>query len=132
MFRPGNPEWRKWLQVSAIVILVAGLVGAAMIYKASADYSRRVQAYESGGGEVLPSPDNSKQFLRDLQLYGGTANVLAYQLRTWFADLWRGKSLACMIALITILVSLAIFYAARRLPPRGRPDSRKADHRGEG
>ena len=75
----------------------------------------RVQAYESGAGEILPSPDNSKQYLRELELYGGKANVLAYQLRTWFAGLWRGKRLAYLIIFITVVVSSMTILLGRRL-----------------
>ena len=110
--------------MSGIAILVVGLVGAALIYKASADYSTRVQEYRARGGEILPSPDNSKQYLRELELYGGTANVLAYELRTWFVGLWQGESLAYTIIFITVLVSSGIFYVASRLPPGAGKEAR--------
>ena len=121
----GKPGRRNVLYLSGIAILIAGLVCAALVYKAAVDSSNMAQAYESGDGTVLPSPDNSKQYLRELQLYGGAANVLAYELRTWFSGLWQGKSLACMIIFITILVASTIFHLARRLPSRTEADSRR-------
>ncbi len=119
MFRFGKLDRRNVLYCSGIAILIAGLVCAALVYKAAVERSDMVRAYESGDETVLPSPDNSKQYLRELQLYGGTANVLAYELRTWFSGLWQGKSLACIIIFITILVASGIFYLAAN-PPRRR------------
>lgn len=129
---PGGGSPQKWLYVSGIAILVAGLLAAALIYKTAADFSKRAQDYQSRAGEALPSPDNSKQYLRELQLYGGTANVLAYELRTWFAGLWEGESLAYTIIFITLLVSSGIFYVASRLPSGAGPDSRREDPGGTG
>jgi hypothetical protein len=107
---------RKRLYFCAIAILLAGLACSALLYyKASVECSKRLAAYESGAGELLPSPDNSKQYVRELELYGGTANVLAYRLRAWLGGLWRGKRLAYTIFVITVLVSWGIFQVARRL-----------------
>ena len=57
-------------------------------------------------------PEDSKKYLRDLELYGGKANVLMDQFRRWFMGLWHGKSLAYTIAGITIFISLGTFYVA--------------------
>jgi len=101
------------------IILLAGLGSSVLIYELSRDRSASVLGYEDAGGSVYPiSPEDSKQYLRGLELYGGTANVLADELRRWFAGLWHGQSLAFTVAFITILVSSGIFYTARRLPPR--------------
>ncbi len=125
-----NPDRRKLLYICAGAVLVAGLVCSALIYTASVYYSNSVRAYESGEGAYLPSPDNSKQYLRELELYGGTANVLAYELRTWFDGLWHGKSLAYTIIFITVLVSSGLFYAAR-LTPSGAGSSGAGEERGK-
>ncbi|MDR3569064.1 MAG: hypothetical protein P4L43_13630 [Syntrophobacteraceae bacterium] len=122
MLRFENEGLRKWLYFSAIAIMVTGIACSTLIYhKASVDCSNRMQAYASGEASVYPSPDTSKQYLRELELYGGTANVLAYQLRSWFSGLWRGKRLAYTLILITVLVSSGIVYVARRLPSRKDP-----------
>jgi hypothetical protein len=110
---------QKWLYLISGIILLAGLGSAVLIYASSLERSASVLGYEEGGGSVYPiQPDDSKQYLRGLELYGGTANVLADELRRWFAGLWRGKSLAFMVACIAILVSWVLFRAARRLPSR--------------
>jgi hypothetical protein len=116
-------KWRTanlhaFLYLVSGIILLAGLGSSVLIYELSGDRSASVLGYEDAGGSVYPIlPEDSKQYLRGLELYGGTANVLADELRRWFAGLWHGKSLAFTVAFITILVSAAIFYIARGLPP---------------
>jgi hypothetical protein len=101
------------------IILLAGLGSSVLIYELSGDRSTSVLGYEDAGGSVYPIlPEDSKQYLRGMELYGGTANVLADELRRWFVGLWHGKSLAFTVAFITIFVSSGIFYTARRLPSR--------------
>jgi len=101
------------------VVLLAGLGSAVLIYETSLDRSASVLGYEDAGGSVYPIlPEDSKPYLRGLELYGGTANVLADELRRWFIGLWHGKSLAFTVACITIFVSSVLFYTARRLPSR--------------
>ncbi|MGC8491247.1 MAG: hypothetical protein ACP5SH_05875 [Syntrophobacteraceae bacterium] len=112
-----NGSLRTWLYRSAVAVLVVGLFGAALIYKSSAD---RSQEYRNRAGQVLPSPDNSKQYLRQMELYGGTANVLAYEFRTWFVGLWQGTTLAYTIIFLTLLVSSGLLYVASCLP-RDKP-----------
>ncbi|MGA2026437.1 MAG: hypothetical protein ABSH17_05115 [Syntrophobacteraceae bacterium] len=123
-------KWRTvnlqaFLYLVSGIILLAGLGSSVLIYELALDRSASVLGYEDAGGSVYPIlPDDSKQYLRGLELYGGTANVLADELRRWFAGLWHGQSLAFTVAFITVLVSWGIFYTARRLPPRFRSGGR--------
>ncbi len=56
-------------------------------------------------------PLDNKKYVHDLQVYGGTANVIAAEFREWFAGLWYGKNLAYTIAVLTVLVVLVVrFY----------------------
>ena len=55
-------------------------------------------------------PLDNKKYIHDLQVYGGTANVLAAEFREWFAGLWYGKNLAYTIAALTILVVLVVRF----------------------
>lgn len=92
------------------VILLVGLSSAFLIYRAAENES---PGYEEGR---LFDPDYSKSNLRELERYGGEANVLAYELRLWFAALWHGKSLAVIVACVTILFSVGCFYVADHPP----------------
>ena len=101
------------LNLIGAIILLVGLGSAILIYRTAENDSNRVLGYEEGNGSVYPvRPEDSKKYLRDLELYGGKANVLAYEFREWFVGLWQGKSLAFTVGCITILISMVVFYAA--------------------
>ncbi len=90
------------------VILLAGALAAVAIWIANAS----------------PSPttvdlERSKQYLHDMEVYGGRANVLAEDFRDWFAGLWRGRNLACTVAVLTVLVALVYRFFATPLPEDG-------------
>jgi hypothetical protein len=109
------------LNLISATILLVGLGGAVLIYQTAANDVNSVLGYEEEGGSAYPiTPEDSKMFLRDLELYGGKTNVLAYQFRTWLVGLWHGKSLAFTVACIAIAVSFGFFYAANHLPTRLR------------
>jgi hypothetical protein len=112
-----------WLNLISAMILVAGLGSAILIYQTAQNYSGGVLGYEEGGGSVYPvMPEDSKKYLRDLQLYGGKANVLMDEFRRWFVGLWHGKSLAFTVACISIFVSFGVFYTANHLPSSLKSD----------
>jgi hypothetical protein len=111
-----DKSWR--LNIISAMILLVGLSSATLIYLNAGKNSAGVLGYEAGDGVVYPiNPEDSKQYLRDLELYGGKANVLADEFRRWFAGLWHGKSLAFIIAGTAIIVSFGLFYAANYLMP---------------
>jgi len=106
------------LNLISAIILVAGLGSAILIYRAAEDTLYGVLGYEEGRGTVYPvMPEDSKQYLRGLELYGGKANVLMDQFRRWFIGLWHGKSLAYTVACITVFISFGVFYTANYLLP---------------
>ena len=108
---------RTCLNLISAVILLVGLGSAILIYRTAENNSSGVLGYEEEGGSVYPTmPEDSKKYLRDLELYGGKANVLMDELRRGFAGLWHGKLLAFTVACITILISFGVFYAANHLP----------------
>ncbi|MGZ3940374.1 MAG: hypothetical protein ACXVBK_16505 [Flavisolibacter sp.] len=106
------------LNLISVIILLGGLGSAILIYRTAEDTPYGVLGYEEGGGTVYPvMPEDSKQYLRGLELYGGKANVLMDQLRRGFMGLWHGKTLAFTIAFITFITSFALFYTANYLLP---------------
>ncbi len=125
-----NQHTRLYL-ISAIILL-AGLGSAVLIYLTAEDYSNNAIGYEVVGGTVYPiTPDNSKMYVHDLQLYGGKAAVLADEFMRWFAGFWHGKSLAFTVACITIFISLGIFFVANNSPTRLKSDVR-SEHKRDG
>jgi hypothetical protein len=57
-------------------------------------------------------PLDTKKYLRELELYGGKANVLSVELRQWFSGLWHGRALAATVAVLTISLAFAFWFVA--------------------
>jgi hypothetical protein len=111
------------LNLISVMILLVGLGSAVLIYRTAENDSNSVLGYEIIGGQAYPiMPEDSKMYLRDLQLYSGKAGVLADEFRRWFVGLWYGKSLAFTVAYITLFISFVVFYAANHLPSRLKSD----------
>ncbi len=107
MHRPGRHR------VVPAGILIIGLLIAAGIY------------WNAVAAEANPlgDPEDSKQYLREMQVYGGTANVLAGELREGFGSLWHGKRLAFTVAFLTIVSAGAGRFVTRRLPAPGEAEA---------
>jgi hypothetical protein len=111
------------LNLISVIIMMVGLGSALLIYRTAEDNSYGALGYEEKGGTVYPiMPEDSKKYLRDLELYGGKANVVMDELRRGFMGLWHGKSLAFTVAFITIFISFGVFYVANYLPSRLNSD----------
>lgn len=110
------PDLPARLKLIGALILLVGLVSAAWIYHTAETAPYGALGYEEEGGTLYPvMPEDSKEYLRGLELYGGTANVLADKFRRWLGGLFHGKSLAFIIACLSIAVCLGFFYAANHL-----------------
>ena len=92
-----------------IGILAAGLVASAVIYSRAAQPRPNPLGYE---------PGDSKQYLRQMEMYGGTANVLASEIRLCFDSLWHGTRLAYTVAFLTLL-SAGAYWLFTRPPLEG-------------
>ncbi|HTG11095.1 MAG TPA: hypothetical protein VK746_09890 [Candidatus Eisenbacteria bacterium] len=63
-------------------------------------------------GPVADDPlrlQDSRPYLRTMELYGGKANILAAELLDWFQSLWHGRRLAGTVACITVLSAAAVW-----------------------
>ena len=118
------------LNLITVMILLVGLGSAVLIYRTAENDSNSILGYEIIGGQAYPiMPEDSKMYLRDLQLYSGKAGVLADEFRRWFVGLWYGKSLAFTVAYITLFISFVVFYAANHLPSRLKSDVHSENNR---
>lgn len=103
--------------ISAIILLVGG-GSAILIYYHAGHGESGVYGYEEADGTLYPlRPEDSKEYLREMEFVGGKANVLVDKFRRWFAGLWQGKSLAVIIGGATLMISFGFFYAANYRPP---------------
>ncbi len=96
------------LYLIAAVILLVGLGSALLIY---------LTADTESDSTLIHDFENSKKYNRELELYGGKANVMADKLWRWFDGLWHGESLAYTVAGISILLSLGFSFFAYHTPP---------------
>jgi hypothetical protein len=88
------------------LILACGLAGAVVIWLVNAPPP-----------DLGPDLESSKVYLRQMEVVGGTANVLASEFRNWFAGLWHGRTLAYTVAVLTVLVAFVYDFFAMPLPP---------------
>lgn len=94
----------------AVVILVLGLGGALWIY---------VAAVLAPGDVSREDPTDSKQYQRQMELYGGKANLLAADLMRWLGSLWHGRRLALTVACATVVVAGGVWLLTDPPPASG-------------
>ena len=120
---------RLCLNLIGALVMLIGLGSSIFIYSTAGKDSNNILGYEANGGVVYPVlPEDSKKYLRDLELYGGKTAVLAEEFKHWFAGLWHGKSLAWVVAGTTIFISFCCFYAANTGFPHIPSDVRNENH----
>jgi hypothetical protein len=93
----------------ALAILLAGFGSALVIFITVTPAPTNPLGYD---------PEDSKQYLRELELYGGQANVLGYEFRQWFESLWHGRRLAVTVLCLTLAAALLYWVASTPLPPQ--------------
>ena len=96
----------------AIAILVAGFGSALVIYVTATPVPANPLGYD---------PEDSKQYLREMEVYGGKANLLASAFRQWVDSLWHGRRLAVTVVCLTLLLLLFFWVASTPLPPEVGP-----------
>ncbi len=113
---------KKRINIVAGIILSVGLLGSAIIYLAADHEPDAETVYQF-------KQEDSKRYVHDMELYGGKANVVASNIRSWFAGLWAGKQLASTVVWLTVITFAAFLFLADRLDPGSRPaDSHDGNH----
>ncbi len=92
----------------AAAILLAGFGSALVIYFTAAPTPPNPLGYE---------PEDTKKYLREMEVYGGKANVLASEFRKWFDSLWQGRQLAVTVVCLTLLLLFFFLFASTPLQP---------------
>ncbi len=90
-----------------IALLAAGFAASVAVFFAAGPKPENPLGYD---------PLESKKYLHDLEVYGGTANVLAAEFQEWFAGLWQGRNLAYTIAVLTALLVLVLRFFLAPIP----------------
>ena len=109
---------RRRMYLGSLALLLLGLFAAAVIYVTAEDDSSGMIGYEVVNGVAYPvAPADSKAYQRDLERFGGKANVLAVEFTRWFESLWQGRRLAFSVGFLGIIASLALYLFAKYLEP---------------
>lgn len=102
------------LYVIAAAVLLVGLLSAGLIYHTAAEQEKRATSYQIVGGNAYEvAPDDSKAYLRDMELFGGTSGILIANFNRWLGSLWHGKRLAYVLAIFSIGIAYICFSVAR-------------------
>src|SRR5574341_126756 len=97
---------RSRLLVAAVVILVVGVTTGLAVYFLAEDEPTHLGVYEM---------QISKQYVREIERFGGKTARLFDDLGRWFAERWQGKSLGVTIAFLAASVGLVLYLVARRI-----------------
>jgi hypothetical protein len=116
------PSIRTRLRLISATILMIGFGSAISIY---------LTVDSAPGNPLGYEPEDSRQYLREMEIYGGKANVLASELRRWFNGLWHGKRLTLTVACITALLASAFWLVAAQLPSDDEAGA-SSEHKGGG
>jgi hypothetical protein len=105
---------RKRFRLIGVLILVAGLLAAAVI-------DRRAAPGDESSDAILVG--NTKRYEYEMERIGGKSNVVATEIREWFGSLWHGRRLAHTLVFLSIGGSLACFLMAHLLTYPPPPDN---------
>jgi hypothetical protein len=97
---------RRRLRWIGTAILTAGLLSAALVYRATPPAGPNPDPLNSG---------YSKRDLYDMERIGGKSVVLAVELNKGFDSLWHGRRLAGTLVFFSLGGSLVCFFLANRL-----------------
>ncbi len=101
--RAGGPDPRR-LRILARWTLILGLGAALLIY---------VMARPAPPDPLGYDPMDTKRYLRELEVFGGKANILATQFRQWFEGLWEGRNLAGTVATLSVALAGGLRFLGR-------------------
>ena len=101
---------------AGVVILVAGLIGAALIYWLTADSAVKKTEIEYA---------NPRAYEFQIELLGGKATVYVVRFNEWFTGLWQGRQLAFTVAMLALVTALICFWLSKRLAEAVPSDHRQ-------
>ena len=120
-----NAALKKRLRLGSLIVLLAGLLSALLIYLFAEERPDDTLGYVVANGTAFPlATRDSKTYRREVQRFGGKAALAFDDFNQWFAGLWRGKALAKTVAWISVLLSVLAYLFALSLAPDPPPDQR--------
>jgi hypothetical protein len=89
-------------------VLVVGLILAAW-------FQYRVKV-DDRSAAMIAAARNTKTYEYQMEVYGGKANLLATEVHDSLAGLFQGRQLPVTVAVLSVIVAVMLFAAARYLP----------------
>jgi hypothetical protein len=116
---------QTFLSIVSALIMISGLGCAAYLYQKAVNEPADVLGDQAERSSVYQiQPEDSKKYQRDMEAVSGKAGLVVAEFRSKLAALWEGKSLAYMVAAMSILISFAFYFAANHLPEQRKPTGR--------
>ena len=91
---------------AGVFILVAGLIGAALIYWLTADSAVTKTEIEFA---------NPRAYEYQIERLGGKATVYVVRFNEWFTGLWQGRQLVFTVAVLAVVIALICFWLSKRM-----------------
>ncbi|MGH7995111.1 MAG: hypothetical protein ACREFX_02045 [Opitutaceae bacterium] len=101
---------------AAWAILVAGIAAGVVIFLTAQPDAPNPLGYD---------PKNTKEYVREMELYGGQANIFAAEITDWFRGLWHGKELAFTVAALALIVAWVLWFFGTHPPPEEAEDGKR-------
>ena len=101
---------RVMLKVLGVVILVSGLGSATSIWLTQDHIDRQQSAGDASITGPL-SPEDSRRYAHDVELYYGETGLLVDKWKRELAEWTQGKPLARLIAVASLILATGLFYA---------------------
>jgi uncharacterized membrane protein (DUF485 family) len=118
---PGKgPPLHKRIFYLGVAVLVAGLIGAALIYVSSAN---------TRSDDLTAQIADQRAYEYQIERFGGMATVYLVRFNEWLSSLWHGRQLAVTVGVLAIMIALVCFWVAGLLSaslPEGRDEGRKS------
>jgi hypothetical protein len=116
------------LRLCAVLVLALGLGCAVAVYVRAPEDAGGGIGYVTEGGQVYDvRPEDSRSYQRGLEYIGGKSAVLGVELREKFAGLWRGDSLAVLIALAAAGGCVVLLRLADKAEEKGEGRKRRGE-----
>ena len=121
LFSPTPATNRLMLKLLGVVMLVSSLGAASSIWLAQDRLDRQRSAEGANMTEPL-SPEDSRRYTHDVEVYYGETGVLLDKWQRWFEEWTQGKPLAELIGTASLILAASLFYAgANRRRSTGLP-----------
>ena len=108
-------RFRLTLKLLGILVLVGGFGAAVCIWRAEDLIDRQRIASQRGDSQL--SPDDSRRYTHDTEMYYGQTGLLMDRWRRWLDDQTHGKGLARTLAITSLLFAAGCFLLAAAYHP---------------